>query len=93
MPNDKQFDFDLMSRLARDNPLEFARRRDELIRHAIASCEVPERARRTQWEIDSSRTALLEEEDDMGGQPWASISQLSALFVKAISTSWAGVDL
>lgn len=49
------FDFDLMARLAREAPAEFARKREELILSTIASFRSPEAGRRFQSEIDSDR--------------------------------------
>lgn len=50
-----EFDFDLMARLARENPAEFARKREELILVAIQSFRSPEQGHKFQFEIDSDR--------------------------------------
>lgn len=52
-----EFDFDLMARLARESPTEFARRREELLLAAIESFRVPEQGRRAQFAIDAERMA------------------------------------
>lgn len=49
------FDFDLMVRLAKEAPAEFARKREELILRTIASFRCPEDGLRFQSEIDSDR--------------------------------------
>lgn len=49
------FDFDLMARLAKEDPAEFARHREELIRDMIESFPNPEEGRRLQFEIDMER--------------------------------------
>jgi hypothetical protein len=49
------FDFDLMVRLAREAPAEFARRREELILGTIATFRSPEAGHRFQLEIDAER--------------------------------------
>ncbi|MBS1190441.1 MAG: hypothetical protein H6R10_2233 [Rhodocyclaceae bacterium] len=49
------FDFDLMARLAKENPAEFARRREELIRNFIENSSNPEKGHRIQFQIDMER--------------------------------------
>lgn len=51
----QEFDFDLMVRLAKENPAEFARKREELLLGAIASFSRPDEGRRAQFEIDMER--------------------------------------
>lgn len=55
MSSQLDFDFDLMARLAKENPAEFARRREELIRDFIENSNNPERGHRIQFEIDMER--------------------------------------
>lgn len=55
MSSQMDFDFDLMARLAKENPAEFARRREELIRDFIENSGNPEKGRRIQFEIDMER--------------------------------------
>lgn len=50
-----EFDFDLMARLAKENPTEFARKREQLIRDFIDNSSNPEKGRRIQFEIDMER--------------------------------------
>lgn len=49
------FDFDLMARLAKEDPAEFARKREELIRCFIEDSSNPEKGHRIQFEIDLER--------------------------------------
>lgn len=51
----EEFDFDLMARLAQENPAEFARKREELLRRAIESFRRPDEGRQVQFEIDMER--------------------------------------
>ena len=55
MSSQMDFDFDLMARLAQENPAEFARKREELIRDFIENSSNPEKGRRIQFEIDMER--------------------------------------
>ena len=55
MSSHMEFDFDLMARLAKENPAEFARKREELIRDFIDNSSNPEKGRRIQFEIDMER--------------------------------------
>lgn len=55
MSSQMDFDFDLMARLAKENPAEFARKRTELIRDFIENSSNPERGHRIQFEIDMER--------------------------------------
>jgi len=55
MSRPEEFDFDLMARLAKEDPSAFARKREALIQSAIDSCHHPEGARRLQFEIDAQR--------------------------------------
>jgi hypothetical protein len=55
MSSHMDFDFDLMARLAKENPAEFARKREELIRNFIENSSNPERGHRIQFEIDMER--------------------------------------
>lgn len=57
------FDFDTMAALARDYPLEFAKRRAQLIDLAIASCVNPEKGKTLQTRIDSYRADIPEGQD------------------------------
>lgn len=57
----KDFDFDAMLALAKDAPMEFAKKRDELIRCAIESCADPKRGENIQKEIDVYRAQALED--------------------------------
>lgn len=49
------FDFELMARLAKESPAEFARKREELILQTIESFRCPEKGHRFQAEIDADR--------------------------------------
>lgn len=51
----REFDFDLMARLARESPAEFASRREEILLEAIKAFRRPEDGRRIQAEIDAER--------------------------------------
>lgn len=55
MAQQPAFDFDLMARLARESPAEFARKREELILQVIDSFRSPEAGHRFQSQIDSDR--------------------------------------
>lgn len=52
---DLDFDFDLMARLAKEDPAEFARRREALIAGLISTFRDPEEGWRMQSEIDMER--------------------------------------
>lgn len=49
------FDFDLMARLAKEDPVAFARKREELIQDLISTFRHPEDGHRMQFEIDLER--------------------------------------
>lgn len=55
MSSQMGFDFDMMAKLAKENPAEFARKREELIRNFIDNSSNPERGRQIQFEIDMER--------------------------------------
>lgn len=55
MTQASDFNFDHMAALAREAPEQFARRREELIQAAIASCCRPEEGVLMQGEIDAER--------------------------------------
>ena len=55
MSSRMEFDFDLMARLAKEDPAEFAKMREELIRDYIENSGNPEKGRRMQFEIDMER--------------------------------------
>jgi hypothetical protein len=77
-----QFDFDLMVRLAREAPAEFARKREELILDAIASFRSPDEGHRFQSEIDSERLRSAPGEQAylaIATKMAASLAKLSAL--------------
>lgn len=76
------FDFDLMARLARESPAEFARKREELILEAIAAFRYPEKGHRFQAEIDADRMRTPPGEKTclaMAGRLSASLARMSDL--------------
>lgn len=86
----QDFDFDLMTKLAKEFPMEFDRKRQELLRLAIESCDRPDQAHRIQSVIDSRRAAILQTQ--VAAAPdtkevWPLIGQLATLFVHVISES------
>lgn len=55
MLQSSNFDFDLLARLAKEAPAEFALRRAALIREAVAACDNLAEGNRLQEEIDARR--------------------------------------
>lgn len=51
----QEFDFELMARLAKEAPAEFAKKREEILLEAIESFRRPEQGHRIQSEIDAER--------------------------------------
>lgn len=52
------FDFDLMVRLANEDPFEFVRKRDQLIRLVMEASACPDKCYRLQAEIDFERFSV-----------------------------------
>lgn len=81
-----EFDFDLMARLAREAPAEFAARRAELIQGAIARCHCPEEGYRLQGEIDAERLQTAPGKDTycaMADKLSVLVKRMSALVAEA----------
>lgn len=77
------FDFDLMTKLAKENPAEFARKRHELIENLISTFPDPEEGWRMQSEIDMERMRTSPGEKTymaMGRQMCLLLGQISHLF-------------
>lgn len=78
-----EFDFDLMARLAKEDPAEFARRRELLIQQAIAAFPDPELGQRLQAEIDLERVCAPQGEKSylaLGRRMSGLLGQMSALY-------------
>lgn len=80
---DPGFDFDLMARLAKEDPAEFARQREALIAGLISTFRDPEEGWKMQSEIDLERVCTAPGEQTylaMGRRMTELLGQMSNLF-------------